>query len=269
MLSFIKLSSPATGEYWEALILFEDEHLLALNKPAGLLTKPDRFAPDRPSLMQLLHHDIERGAPWAKERGLTYLMHAHRMDCETSGVLLFAKNRPALINLATQFGSEKPNRIFVALVQGVAALEQSVFKTDAKLAPHPLQMGVVRVDPKEGKRARTEFTVRERFQGYMLMECHPLTDRRHQLRVHLKHVGFRIVGDEFYGGAPLLLSKLKEGYRLKPGHTERPLISHVALHAEQLIFSHPVTGAEVKIEAPRPKDLTVAVKYLRRFAAAA
>ncbi len=268
MLNFIKLSSPATSEYWEAPILFEDEHLLALDKPAGVSTSSDRCEPDRPNLMKLLHRDIQRGAPWVKERGLTYLMHAHRLDFGTSGIVLMAKSRAILVSLATQFGSEKPNRIYAALVHGVAAMEQSEFKTDAKLAPHPLQMGVVRIDPKEGKRARTEFSVRERFKSYMLMECRPLTDRTHQIRVHLKHVGFRVVGDEVYGGSPLLLSSLKQNYHLKPGHVERPLISRVALHAEQLTLAHPVTGAELKITAPWPKDLTVAVKYLRLFAAA-
>jgi 23S rRNA-/tRNA-specific pseudouridylate synthase len=82
----------------------------------------------------------------------------------------------------------------------------------------------------------------------------------------LRHAGLPIVGDSQYGGRPLLLSKLKRGYELKEGETERPLVSTTALHAERLILPHPVTGAEVAIDAPWPKALTVAVKYLRRFA---
>ena len=264
--NIIKLSSPATHEYWEVPILFEDEHLLALDKPAGLLTSPDRQDLKRPSLIQLLHGCIERGVPWVSQRSLSYLMHAHRLDFEASGVLILAKDKPTLLNLVAQFASEKPNQIFAALVRGVAAPEQSEFKTEAKLAPNPLQMGLVRIDPKEGKRARTEFTVRERFQGYMLMECRPLTSRPHQLRAHLKHVGFKLVGDEFYGGPPLLLSTLKSDFHLKFGHTERPLIGRVALHAEQVTISHPVTGAETKLSSPWPKDFAVSVKYLRRYA---
>ena len=267
MSDIIKLSSPDTHEYWEVPILFEDEHLLAIDKPAGLLVSPDHLDPQRPSLMELLHHDIKRGAPWAKKRNLTYLMNAQRLDFETSGVLLLVKSKPDLVTLATEFGTEKPTKIYVALVRGVAAMEQSEFQTDGKLAPHPLQMGIMRIDPKEGKRSRTEFTVRERFSGYMLMECRPCTVRTHQVRVHLKHVGFKVVADEIYGGPPLMLSSLKPQYRLKFGQTERALIARVALHAEQLTVAHPVTGAEIKITAPWPRDFAVAVKYLRRYAA--
>ena len=99
------------------------------------------------------------------------------------------------------------------------------------------------------------------------MQCRPYTGRTHQIRVHLSHWGLPICGDRAYGGRPLLLSDLKNEYRVKPGKTERPLISTVALHAEELSLVHPVTGNEVKIAAPWPKDFTVAVKQLRRHAA--
>jgi RluA family pseudouridine synthase len=262
----IKLSSPATSEYWEIPILFEDAHLLALNKPAGLLVSPDRYDAARPNLMKLLHRDLARGADWAKKRGLSYLMNAHRLDFPTSGVLLLAKDKPTLVTLAGQFGSEKPLKIYAALVRGATA--QASFECDAKLAPHPMRPGYVRVDPKNGKRARTEFTVRESFDGYFLLECRPFTGRTHQIRVHLKHLKLPIVGDELYGGSPLWLSTLKQDYRLKPGREERPLISRVALHAEQLAVRLPggEDTAEVRMEAPWPKDLSVSVKYLRRYA---
>jgi RluA family pseudouridine synthase len=270
----IKLSSPATSEFWEIPILFEDGHLLAVDKPAGLLVSPDRYDPARPNLMKLLHRDLARGAAWAKERGLEYLMNAHRLDFPTSGVLLLAKDKPTLISLACQFGSEKPVKIYVALVRGASA--EPSFACDAKLAPHPLRPAYIRVDPKNGKRTRTEFRVREAFDGYMLLECQPLTGRTHQIRAHLKHLKLPIVADDVYGGPPLWLSTLKQDYRLKPGRTENPLMSRVALHAEQLVVRQPVAeeGANtsddasrnVRIEAPWPKDLSVAVKYLRRYA---
>ncbi len=196
-------------------------------------------------------------------RGVTYLMNAHRLDFETSGVILLAKSKAALISLAGQFGSEKPARIFVALVRGSA--EEQSFAADVPLAPHPMRAGFIRVDPDEGKRSRTEFSVRESFSGYLLLDCRPLTARTHQIRVHLRHLRLPVVGDEIYGGQPLWLSTLKTDYRLKPGHTERPLISRAALHAEQLTVLHPGTDRSVKIEAPWPKDLVVAVKYLRRY----
>src|ERR1700747_958608 len=118
MSTAIKLSSPATREFWEIPVLFEDEHLLAVDKPAGLLTSPDRYDPARPNLMKLLRAGIERGTPWAKTRGLTYLMNAHRLDFETSGVLLLAKTKPILVALANLFGSEKPAKTHIALGRG-------------------------------------------------------------------------------------------------------------------------------------------------------
>jgi RluA family pseudouridine synthase len=260
----VKLSSPATREFYEIPVRFEDDHLLALDKPAGLLTSPDRYDPQRPNLMKLLHDGINAGKPWAKERALTYLMNAHRLDFETSGVILLAKSKPVLVQLANLFGSEKPLKRYVALVQGAPAEDR--FATDAKLGPHPVKIGLMRVDPKRGKKARTNFTVLETFSGYALLQCEPLTGRTHQIRVHLRYLGLPIVGDELYGGKPLLLSRLKRNYRLKPGKTERPLMSRVALHAAELSLPHPETGETIRITAPWPKDLNVAMKYLRQFA---
>lgn len=265
-MSCIKLSSPAARKFWEIPVLFEDDCLLALDKPDGLLTSPDRYDPLRPNLMKLLHAAIAAGKPWARERNLDYLMNAHRLDFETSGVILLAKSRPALVALADLFGSEKPVKQYAALVQGTPADQE--FEVEARLAPHPVRIGLMRVDPKNGKRARTNFEVLEKFSGWTLLRCKPLTGRTHQIRAHLRHAGLPIVGDELYGGKPLWLSRLKPNYRLKPGHEERPLISRVALHAEQLTLPHPVTGEILTITAPWPKDLKVAVKYLRQFAAA-
>ena len=263
-MSAIKLSAPATREYWEIPVLFEDEHLLALDKPAGLLSSPDRYDPQRPNLMKLLHTAIAAGKPWARERHLSYLMNAHRLDFETSGVMLLAKNKAALVALANLFGSEKPLKSYVALVQGTPAEDK--FEVDARLAPHPVKIGLMRVDPKHGKKSRTRFEVLEKFSGYTLLRCEPLTGRTHQIRVHLRHAGLPVVSDGLYGGKNLWLSRLKRDYRLKPGHEERPLLARVALHAEILTLPHPVTGRIVTITAPWPKDLKVAVKYLRQFA---
>ena len=264
MSAVIKLSSPATREFWETPVLFEDEHLLALDKPAGLPTSPDRDDAARPSLLQLLHAGIAAGKPWARERNLVYLSNAHRPDPETSGVTLFAKNKPALIALANLFGAEKPVQQHTALVWGSPLAEK--FAVDAKLAPHPVKIGMICVDPLGGKKSRTEFEVLEKFSDWTLLRCRPLTGRAHQIRVHLKHAGFPLVGDELYGGKNLWLSRLKKDFHLKPGREERPLMSRAALHAEELTLPHPVTNEIVTIKSEWPKDLRVAVKYLRQFA---
>jgi len=262
----IKLSSPETHEFWEIPVVFEDEHLLAISKPPCLLTSPDRYDPNRPNLMRLLHQGVAAAKPWARARELTYLANAHRLDFETSGVLLLAKNKPALVALANLFGSEKPVKKYVALVQGTPDADE--FEVNEPIAPHPTNVGLMRIEPKRGKKSRTQFQVLEKFRGYTLLECRPLTGRTHQIRVHLRHVKLPIVGDHLYRGGKLWLSELKRGFQLKPGHEERPLIGTVALHAESLTLPHPVTHEMVSMTAPWPKDLTVAVKYLRRYAQA-
>ncbi len=268
MSAVIKLSSPATREFWEIPVLFEDEHLLALDKPARLLTSPDALDLARPSLMKLLHGGITAKKPWAAERNLDYLNNANELDFDVTGVLLLAKNKPAFIALANLFSSEKARLKYLALVRG--ELQEQEFEVDAKLAPHPVKPDMMRVDRDHGKQARTRFTLLENFSraGYALLRAEPIAERTHQVRVHASHVDLKIAGDEVYGGKPLWLSRLKKDYRLKPGHEERPLLGRVALHAEELSLPHPVTGEPVTIKSEWPKDLKVALKYLRLYSPA-
>lgn len=263
----VKLSSPETKEFWEIPVLFEDEHLLALNKPALLLTSPDRDDAGRPNLMTLLHAGIAAGKPWATARGLAYLANAHRLDFEVTGVLLLAKTKPALITLANSFGTDQPRQTCIALVQGTP--EQDEFVVDAPVVPHPTSPDMMRIETRRGPRtkgAQTEFTVLTKFRGYTLLQCRPLTGRKHQIRLHLRHVHLPILGDPLYRGGKLLLSEIKRKFRPRTDREERPLISTVALHVEQLVVPHPVTGEPLTIKAPWPKDMEVAVKYLKMFA---
>jgi RluA family pseudouridine synthase len=243
--------------------LHEDEHLLALEKPSGLLTAPDPLEPERPSLMKLLHAGIAEHKPWAIERNLSYLADPHRLDSETSGIILLARNKETLLYLANLFGSEQVERKYVALVDGVPQTDS--FETDAKLAPHTKLPHLTRVDSKRGKKSRTEFTVMERFKRWALLRCEIFTDRPHQIRVHLRSLRFPIVADALYGGQPLLLSRLKPGYQSKGGG-EHPLIGRLALHAEHLSLKHPATGGPLVIKSPWPAELEVGLKYLRRYA---
>ncbi len=266
MSAVIKLSSPATREFWEIPVLFEDEHLLALDKPARLPASPDADNPARPSLMKLLHAGIADKKPWSAERSLEYLNQANQPDFDVSGVILLAKSKPAFIALANLFSAEKVRLNYLALVRGEPLENQ--FEVEAKLSPHPVKPGVMRVDPQGGKQATTRFEVLENFprHGYTLLKCEPLLEREHQVRVHASHAGLKIVGDELYGGKFLWLSRLKKDFCLKPGREERPLISRAALHLEELIFPHPVTNETVAIKSEWPKDLKVALKYLRQYA---
>ncbi len=246
-------------------ILYDDETLLALNKPAGLLVAPDRWDKKREHLVGLLQAAIRTGQPWIAARGIVQLSNVHRLDAPTSGVILFARTRAALINLAEQFHDRHPAKVYSALTLGAFPEDETV--VDQPIAPSSAHPGRS-IIASSGKPARTRFTVLERFKGYTLVRAEPETGRLHQIRVHLQSIHCSLVGDPQYGpGTPLLLSNIKPDYRMKP-EGEKPLIGRPALHAESITLQHPMTREPITITAPWPKDLTIGVKYLRKFAQA-
>jgi RluA family pseudouridine synthase len=260
----LKLSSPTTQEFWEIPVLLEDEHLLALSKPAGLFSAPDAFTGESPTLLKLLHGGIAAGKPWAVERKLDFLLNANRLDPETTGIILFAKSKDVHSKLLDLMGTDKVVREWLVLVQGIP--EQSQFEITARIAPDQNRPERMRIDAGRGKRAQTACAVQETFSEFTLLQCNLGTDRNHQVRLHLRWVGLPVVGDSVYGGRPLLLSRLKRDFRLKEGHTERPLMARPAIHAAKFTFPHPVSGEPITLSDPEPKDLQVALKYLRRYA---
>ena len=234
-------------------ILCEDAAVLVFDKPSGLLVAPDRWDKTRANLMDAVH--AARGEQ---------VNNVHRLDADTSGVLLCAQTLEALRQLTEQFEAHTVEKRYVALVAGRPQADR--FTIDQPLGDDPRKLGRMRLDAR-GKPAVTEVTVLERFRGHALVECRPQTGRTHQLRVHLASVGCPIVADPFYGGAPgILLSALKPGYRQKRDEPERPLLGRLALHALALAFDHPTTGVRTSVEAPLPKEFKVALKYLREFA---
>jgi RluA family pseudouridine synthase len=243
-------------------ILHADEAILALNKPAGLLVAPDRWNKQREHLVGLLRTAIETGQPWVTARGIAQLANAHRLDAPTSGVILFALTRAALLDLAQQFHDRHPAKVYLALTLGSFPGDEAV--VDQPIAPSSAYPGRSIISS-SGKPALTRFTVLERFKGYTLVRAEPETGRLHQIRVHLQAIHCSLVGDAQYGpGTPLLLSNLKVDYRMKP-EGEKPLIGRPALHAESITIQHPLTREPLTVTAPWPKDLTIGLKYLRKF----
>ena len=238
-------------------ILHEDDVLVAFDKPSGLLIAPDRWDKSRENLMDLVHERMGHG-----------VANVHRIDADTSGVVLCTKTKPALDFISGQFQSKTVAKTYHALVVGLPAADE--YEADLVLKEDEAKPGRVCVVKKHGKASVTRFRVLERFQraaglpGLAFVACHPLTGRTHQIRVHLAATGTPILNDPFYGNETvLLLSDLKRGY--KGRDDEKPLIARLALHASELTFIHPVTREPMTVASPLPNEFAVALKYLRKF----
>jgi 23S rRNA pseudouridine955/2504/2580 synthase/23S rRNA pseudouridine1911/1915/1917 synthase len=190
----------------------------------------------------------------------------HRLDKDTSGVMVFAKNIEAQRHLSHQFQNNTVNKEYVALVIGRPAEQEGM--VDAPIEPDKQHVGAMKVD-KRGKPARTAWRIEETFRGLTLVRAMPKTGKTHQIRVHLQHLGHPLAVDPLYGpsadekGPGIFLSKFKRGYRLGKFAEERPLISRLTLHAEKLRLTLP-NGSELEIVAEMPKDLRATINMLRK-----
>jgi 23S rRNA pseudouridine1911/1915/1917 synthase len=231
-------------------VLFEDEAIIAINKPCGLLVLPDRFNMELPNLYTLLKETF----------GAIYVVH--RIDKETSGVVLFAKTTEAHRLLCTAFENRSIEKKYRVIVVGTPKTGSGIIDLPVVQNIHGLKK--VKIDQKRGKDARTEYKVIEYFNGYAYIEARPRTGRMHQIRIHLSAIGLPILGDSLYGeGGGFFLSSIKHNYRGK--ETEQPLLSRTALHAYSICILHPLHGVEKVIEAPLPKDMESVLKALRKY----
>ena len=267
--------APAT----QVPVLYEDEHVLAVDKPAGLAAEPERWAKGNASLAgALLELAFERTGdapedPTAPATPLTFRPRLlHRLDKDTTGVVLVAKDVEAERVLREGFETGAIQKSYLALVEGEYPLDDGVSEViDLPIGPDERKSGRMRIDRNAGKEARTRIAVEQRFHGYTLVRAEPLTGRTHQIRVHLREVGFPLVVDPFYGRRKsLALSDFKRGYRRKPGAVESPLIDRLTLHAWRIDFPEPLpaSGAEprrVVVESQIPKDLARVLKQLSKF----
>lgn len=230
-------------------IIFQNDDLVAVNKPSGLLTIPDREGKE-PSLKGLLQQQFEN------------VFTVHRLDRDTSGLVVFALNEQMHRHLSQQFELRETRKIYQGLVLGKPVEPEGVI--DEPIAAHPTKKGTMTVWRK-GKASVTEYRLLEAFRYYSWMEFHILTGRTHQIRVHLKYLGHPIACDPLYGdGRPLFLSQLKKSYKLSQAmDEERPILSRLALHAAQLSFTD-LQGKELTLSAPLPKDLRATVNQLQK-----
>ena len=233
-------------------IIYEDDHILLANKPPGLLSIPDRFDPHKPNLAGMLNQRY--GKVWV----------VHRLDRETSGLLVFARDEEAHRHLSQQFELRQTNKVYLALLDG--QLPQAEGTIENRLAENPAKPGRMMV-AKKGKLAITHYRLLESFRQFCLAEARIETGRMHQIRVHFESIGHPLAIDSLYGRREaLFLSAIKQrGFHLGAQEEERPLMSRITLHAWRLELEHPATGQHLAFEAPLPKDFAALLKQLRKW----
>ncbi|MCO6478138.1 MAG: RluA family pseudouridine synthase [Phaeodactylibacter sp.] len=233
-------------------ILYEDEHLIVANKPPGLLSIPDRFAPEKPNLLALLTHEYSK--VWT----------VHRIDRETSGLICFARNEEAHRHLSLQFENRTVEKTYLALLDGISIPDEGTI--DRPITESHKEVGKMTV-AKKGKEAVTHYQVAERFRQFTLAEVRIETGRTHQIRVHFESIGHPLAVDSLYGRREaFFLSEVKQkGYHLGREKEERPLMSRLPLHAWKLALDHPRTEERMEFEAPLPKDFAAVLKQLRKW----
>ncbi|MEK7780503.1 MAG: RluA family pseudouridine synthase [Verrucomicrobiota bacterium] len=230
-------------------ILFEDKSLLVLNKPAGIVVHPAAGNEEHTLVNALLHHCKGglSGIGGVARPGIV-----HRLDKETSGCLVVAKNDETHVALSAQFAGRTVEKIYVAIVCGIVPRDEGNIR--AAIARHPTHRKRMAVhDDDNGRAAHTGYRVIERLNQATLVEAELHTGRTHQIRVHFQHLGFPVAGDSTYGQRQT--NKLAQLTRY-----EAP---RVLLHAHKLAFTHPRTGKKVKFTAPIPADMEDALKFLR------
>lgn len=232
-------------------VLFEDEHLVIVNKESGILTIPDRYKPDLPNLYHLLLSEYEQ------------VFIVHRLDKGTSGLICFAKTAAAHRLLNIQFEQRLPQKKYLTIVQGVPL--EADGQIDAALSPK--KEGGMRVDKKRGKASMTSYKTLEVFKHYALLEANIHTGRTHQIRVHMKHLGHPLAVDALYSNkSQLFLSEIKrKKFKLKKNAEERPILYRIPLHAYQLSFKHPISKQPIAFESPLPKDMRAVLNQLRKW----
>lgn len=230
-------------------IIFENDSFVAINKPAGLLSIPDREQ-TQTSLKDIL----------ITKYGSIFTVH--RLDKETSGIILFAKNETAHKYYSRLFEERKTEKYYMGLVLGSPAVKKGTI--DAPISEHSLQKGLMVVH-RNGKPSVTDYEVMEEHRSFSLLQFQLHTGRTHQIRVHCKNIGHPLACDELYGdGKPILLSSIKRKYKLsKHDEDERPMLNRLALHAYRLKFTD-MDGKDFDLIAELPKDIRAFLQQLKK-----
>ncbi|MBK6363938.1 MAG: RluA family pseudouridine synthase [Saprospiraceae bacterium] len=233
-------------------IIYEDESLICVNKPAGLLTIPDRFNTNAPSVISILSKQFETVIP------------VHRLDKNTSGVVLFAKSAEMHKKMSLLFENREVAKYYVAIVDGRVVPTEGIIH--APLAESMTQRGKMVIN-KRGKESTTEYKVITQFKRFAYVSLKLLTGRMHQIRVHMLHIGHPLVVDHLYGNREnLCLSEIKQKrFNIGKFEEEKPILMRQPLHAQRLEFMHPDKEVLVKCEAELPKDMFALLRQLEKW----
>lgn len=233
-------------------VVFENEQLIAFSKPSGLLSIPDRFDAQKENLLRLAESRYGK------------LFVVHRIDKDTSGLIVFAKDEDTHRFMSGLFLDRGIEKYYLALVQGNPV--QAAGSIRKGIMPHPTLKGKMVVNAK-GKEARTDYEVLQNFSGFSLVKLQIFTGRTHQIRVHMHDLGYPVVCDPLYGkGSPVYLSAIKKKFKLSINELEeQPMLQRLALHAFELRFKD-ASGQEIHIQAPLSKDMNATVKQLEKWA---
>ena len=232
-----------------SIILFENENFVAINKPSGLLSIPDRKQ-QHTSLKDLL------------EKKYTKIYIVHRLDRDTSGVIVFAKNAVAHQHLSQLFENRQVTKYYLGLVQGNPSPVSGTI--ELPIAAHPTKKGLMVIHSK-GKTAITDYETINQSHKISLVKFQIHTGRTHQIRLHAKSLGHPIVCDSLYGnGTPIFLSNIKRNFKLsKSEETEKPLLARLGLHSYQVSFKG-LQGDAISITADLPKDMKALYTQLKK-----
>ncbi|MDF2193007.1 RNA pseudouridine synthase [Paraflavitalea sp. CAU 1676] len=230
-------------------ILIDNEHFIVLNKPSGLLSIPDREGKDI-SLKQMLLEKFGQ------------IFTVHRLDRDTSGIIVFAKDEETHKFLSQAFEERTVEKYYLGIVNGVPPEKKKTI--DAPIAENQARRGVMLIHQR-GKQSITDYEVLEEFGKFSLVRFRIHTGRTHQIRVHMQHAGHPIVVDPLYGdAAPIRVSSFKRNYNLsRQDDEERPILGRLGLHAEKLLFKD-AQGKSYTVEAPLPKDMRALLQQLRK-----
>ncbi len=230
---------------FRSIIFWEDEDYFVVDKPENISTLEDR--------------DSDVNMLSLARKTFDSIKVCHRLDKQTSGVLVFARHDEAYRHLSMQFERREVCKVYHAVVDGRTHFESQMIEKPLLITGS----GRVKIDARKGKEAVTEVHTIKNFRRHSLVKCKPLTGKKHQIRVHLASIGHPIVSDMVYGGKEVFLSSYKKNYKFK-GEVEKPLIRRIALHAFAIEFKG-MNNKKISIEIPYPKDFKALIRQLGNY----